>query len=135
MKLAIALGLLLPGMLALGLAARAAGSNTGPRPVELGKRYQLSSETVIRGECPGCGSPSIPALHNAILRVKLVADGQEQEIRIAGDARFVAPVTGVLHIVDAEPPPEQLDAYRAECSGLKINGAEVNIFTVEEISP
>ncbi len=132
MKVATTLVLLTPGPLVHVLEAHAAVSGTLPRRVEIGKRYQLTSDTILHGHCPGCGDSSLPALKNAMLRLKIVAEGREQEIVIAGDARFVSPVTGVLKFVKVEPlTPEQARPYQEKCPGVTFSGAEVSLLAEE----
>ena len=119
-------------MLSHALAAYAMSMDARPKSVKIGTPYQLRSETIMRGHCPGCTETTVPAMADAILHFQLVTAGKEQAITLAGDAQFVSPVTGVLHFVSAEPSPEHTARYKSECPGITFSGAD-STFDIEEI--
>ncbi len=131
-KVATAVVLLIPTVLSHALAAYAMSMDARPKSVRIGTPYQLRSETIMRGHCPGCTETSVPAMSDAILHFKLVTSGKEQAIELAGDAQFVSPVTGVLHFVSAQPSSAHTAHYQEKCPGITFSGAD-STFDIEEI--
>lgn len=134
-------GLALAGLLAEELEALATqDSQPHSAPVKIGQMYKLNTESRFTGVCDDSGCDSTehagPVYLDAVLLVRLdAASGYSRHpITIAGNATFVAPVTGTLKFEEfADPPISDEQRKLLKCTNLRWKTKTLDTFSADLI--
>jgi hypothetical protein len=134
-------GLTLAGMMAEEMEALATEHlQQHQAPVKVGQKYQLTTESRFTGVCDDSGCDSTeregPLYRDAILLVHLEAESGDRSptITMAGNAIFVAPVTGILKVEGfADPPISDEQRKLVKCTNLRWKSKSLDAFSADEV--
>lgn len=134
-------GLTVAGMMAEELEALATEHlQQHLAPIKLGQKYQLSTESRFTGVCDDSGCDSTehegPLYRDAILLVHLEAESGDRSptITMAGNAIFVAPVTGTLKVEGfADPPISDEQKNLVNCTNIRWKSKSLDAFSADEV--
>lgn len=135
------MGLTLAGIMAEEMEALATEHfQQHQAPVKVGQKYQLTTESRFTGVCDDSGCDSTeregPLYRDAILLVHLEAESGDRSLTItmAGNAIFVAPVTGILKVDGfADPPISDEQRKLVECTNLRWKSKSLDTFSANQV--